>query len=184
MQQLGTLDANIFIYLFSFSGGKTVNYLIVFFAEYLPYVLLIALVTLIYRSRYSSVKKREILGIVVFASVVSRFGIGSLIHAIYHHPRPFLYFNLYPLFPETSYSFPSGHASFFFALSYTLFLYNRTWGIWFFTATVFMTIARVMAGVHYPSDIIAGMIIAIMVSYIVFKFLSSPLNKWLTMKSP
>ncbi|MSU74707.1 phosphatase PAP2 family protein, partial [Candidatus Kaiserbacteria bacterium] len=42
--------------------------------------------------------------------------------------------------------------------------------IGFYIATILMTISRVVAGIHYPSDIIAGALIGIAVAYTTFYF--------------
>jgi len=49
-----------------------------------------------------------------------------------------------------------------------IYFYNKKWGIGFFIAAVMMNISRIIAGVHYPSDILAGMVVGIAVAYAVF----------------
>ena len=46
-----------------------------------------------------------------------------------------------------------------------VYLYNKKWGIGFFIATILITMSRVIAGVHYPSDILDGAAIGILVAY-------------------
>ena len=76
--------------------------------------------------------------------------------------------DVHQLLPETSWSFPSGHATFFFAMATAIYLYNKKWGIFFFAATVLMTVSRVVSGIHYPFDIIGGAVIGIAVAYLTF----------------
>jgi len=63
-------------------------------------------------------------------------------------------------FHKRHYSFPSDTTVLYFGLSTTVFLLNRMAGIanylWCFVA---VSICRVALGVHYPSDIVAGMAI-------------------------
>ncbi len=55
-----------------------------------------------------------------------------------------------------SYSFPSNHAVNNFAAAYlfTYFYPKLKW--WFYTGAVIITMSRVFCGVHYPSDVIFG----------------------------
>jgi undecaprenyl-diphosphatase len=111
------------------------------------------------------------LSVVGFSSFFARYGVTEIIRFFYHRPRPFLTYHVHQLIPETSYSFPSGHSTFFFAFSYAVYLYNKKWGIWFLSATTVLTIARIMAGVHYPSDIVGGIILGTLVAKISFTYL-------------
>jgi len=40
-----------------------------------------------------------------------------------------------------------------------------------------MTIGRVISGIHYPSDILAGMIFGVCVGYVVFNYITPYLDK-------
>ena len=114
-------------------------------------------------------EKWEIFWVTAISSLVARFGVAELIRLFYHRWRPYLALpNVHRLITDTSWSFPSGHATFFFAMAMALYLYNKRWGTWFFIAATLITIARVIAGVHYPSDIIGGAIIGIAVAYATF----------------
>ena len=64
-----------------------------------------------------------------------------------------------------------------FAFAFAIYLYNKKWGIWFLFATLLMTTARVIAGVHYPSDILGGMIVGVMVAYLAFRYLEPVFKK-------
>ena len=64
--------------------------------------------------------------------------------------------------PETTYSFPSGHAmgSVSLGVAVTLLFWNSRWRWWVFAAAstfiVLVGLSRIYLGVHYPSDILAG----------------------------
>ena len=163
------MDIQLLLFLNSFVGTSTFfDYIIIFFASYLQYVLIATFLVLLYRSAYPRKEKMHIFWVTIISIVISRYIITSLIRFFYHRPRPFIIYPLYPLVTDYAWSFPSGHSAFFFAMAATLFLYNKKWGVWFFVAALFMNISRVIAGVHYPSDIIGGMIIGIITACCIF----------------
>ena len=62
----------------------------------------------------------------------------------------------------------------------TIYLYNKKWGIGFFIAALLMNISRIVAGVHYPSDILGGMIVGVIVAYVVFYLAEKKKTKEIT----
>ncbi len=140
--------------------------LIVFFAEYLPYLLVLAFLwwALARRARFFAIATG--LG----AGALARAGV-EIIRLFVHRPRPFVADpSIHALFVETSASFPSGHAAFFFALSTVIYAHDKRAGLAFFLASAVVSFARVAAGVHYYSDVAAGALIGIAVGYAVLKF--------------
>ena len=68
-------------------------------------------------------------------------------------------------------AFPSGHAAFFFALSTVVYFYNKKAGIGFFVASFLISISRVFGGVHWPTDILAGVLVGIFSAWFILKIL-------------
>src|SRR3989338_5512418 len=132
--------------------------LVVFFAAYLQYFL-----------AYSKRKKLYILAVTTFSSIFARLGVTEIIRFFYHRPRPFITYQIHQLIPENGWSFPSGHSAFFFAIAMSVYFYNKKWGIGFFVGATLMNISRIIVGVHYPSDILGGAIVGVIVSFIVFR---------------
>lgn len=56
----------------------------------------------------------------------------------------------------TQKSFPSGHATLAFALAASIYYLDKRWGIMFSILAVLVSFGRVMAGVHFPLDVVAG----------------------------
>ena len=138
---------------------------IVFFAKYFPY-LAAALFAMFAFSRFGTRKTQFfLLAEGAISAFVSR-GAVEVIRLFVHRLRPFVADpSIVPLFSETSYSFPSGHAAFFFAISTVVYLYNKRWGVWFYLASAVIGLARVAAGVHYPTDILGGAVLGVVAAY-------------------
>jgi len=72
--------------------------------------------------------------------------------------------------PETS--FPSDHTTFLFAItfSFMFFKLDRFFELFLFVLALFGSIARVYVGVHYPFDILGGVVTGFLASLIVYIF--------------
>lgn len=67
----------------------------------------------------------------------------------------------------TDYSFPSGHTMHGFAAATVVFLHNRRAGILALCLAALIAFSRLYLFVHFPSDIVGGMIIGILVALLV-----------------
>ena len=135
----------------------------VFFAEYLIYILGGAALLLFRKSLRKAAQT-------ILAVVLARFGIAELIRLFWSRSRPFIGNDVNLLISqENTSSFPSGHASFCFALSYIVYHYNKKAGIIFFVASFLISIARVFVGVHWPSDILAGAVVGVFSGWVIIK---------------
>lgn len=70
--------------------------------------------------------------------------------------------------PPTSFSFPSGHTCSSFAAAFSLFLYHKKWGIPALILAALIAFSRSYLLVHYPTDIIAGMLLGITMAVMSF----------------
>jgi len=172
------IDASAFILLNSLSGrSPLLDTFIVFTAESLTYILPTIFIVLLYLATHSYRDKIHMAGTVFFSGFFVQSGITEFIRLYFHRLRPYLVYDIDPLFYEDSFSFPSAHSAFFFAFAFAIYHYNKKWGVWFLSAATLMTIARIISGVHYPSDIIAGMLVGLAVAYLTFKYLGPTFKK-------
>src|SRR3990170_3696626 len=74
-------------------------------------------------------------------------------------------------------SFPSGHATFFFALAVIMLHVDKRWFKYFLTGAIVVGIARVFVGVHYPLDILGGALVGWLGAYLVSKLLPRMRNQ-------
>ncbi len=75
-------------------------------------------------------------------------------------PRPFDVLDVTPLENHSSgHSFPSLHCSSSFVITMALYYIHPFVGSVGLIVSIFVAVSRLLSGVHYPSDIIAGIII-------------------------
>ena len=61
------------------------------------------------------------------------------------------------------FSFPSGHAASSFAAAYVLSQKKRVWRFGIYLLAGLISFSRIYIGVHYPSDVLAGMVLGVMI---------------------
>jgi undecaprenyl-diphosphatase len=142
----------------------------IFFAEYLAYVLGVILLVIWFMPSTRRAFNRRMISIALLSGLIARFIVKELIILVYHRPRPYIALSgVHKLISTTVtdnlQSFPSGHAIFFFALAMGLYFFNKKLGIWYLVAASVMSVARVFVGVHWPSDVVAGAILGILVAW-------------------
>jgi len=138
----------------------------IFFAKSLVYLMVVILFFFLLKST----KNWKMVSIALASALTARFVITGLIRLVRPRSRPFANSDVNLLISKVNeQSFPSGHASFAFGLATVVYLYNKKWGVVFFTLAILISIARVFAGVHWPSDILAGAIIGIFSGWLINK---------------
>lgn len=149
------------------------DWLIIFFASYLPYFLIIIAIVLLFVKEKDWRRRLFVFSVFSLSAILSRGLITEIIRFFYSQPRPFMVLNFSPLIEHNvSGSFPSGHMTFYFVLALTVFLLlNWKWGWFFVGSVILMGLARIIAGVHWPLDILGGIAIAILCYFFVQKIL-------------
>ena len=157
-------------YLFRLINGLAGKYpildsLAVFLAEYLGYILAF-LVFLIFW------KKHKVIIEAFLAGGIARLILAQIIRWLWPVSRPFVEneVNLLVYHDQTA-SFPSGHASFFFAVSTVVYGYNKKAGFLFLVGSLLISFSRIFVGIHWPTDILAGAVVGLFSGWLVLKVL-------------
>lgn len=134
---------------------------IIFCAKSLPWMLLLVITVYFLFFKKSVVRFAALTVTLATAGFVSEF----LKWIIFRHPRPFAVFtDVVPLIQMPAYdSFPSSHAAIFAALSTCVYFSHRKLGVISGVVTLIIVAARVAAGVHFPKDILTGLVLGVIV---------------------
>lgn len=144
------------------------NKLIVeFLASFLIYFLFAGLMVLWFVD--GKIKKEQVLH-ALFAAFVA-WAITAIIKIIFPTLRPFQIDGLPPLtltVPSDA-SFPSAHTAQAFSVAITVWLHDKKIGWMFLVTALVVGMARVLANVHYPIDIVGGAFLGTIVAVIMDK---------------
>lgn len=154
------MNQYVFQYLNNFAGQyKWLDGAIVFSAETLGIILLFGLIYFLFSHEHKRKGFHNV--IVVLGVALSAWAVSWMIKHIYPYPRPFVVLdNVTKLINHGRMdSFPSGHATFFSAIATVLYFYHKKIAVLYGVGALMIGISRVMAGIHWPADIIAGYII-------------------------
>src|SRR3989344_3630348 len=170
------LDENLFNFIHQLVGkSRLLDLIAIFFADYSGYILiLIALVIIFSTKKYKD--RIYNLAYISLALLLSTGIFTQTIRFFFFRQRPFAELGFIPLIKQSSFeaAFPSGHASFFFALAFAIYyLGERRWSLIFLIISLIMGISRVYVGVHWPLDIVSGIAVAFVSAYTV-KLLLEP----------
>jgi len=93
------------------------------------------------------------------------------LNAVVFRRRPFFDHNVHLLFyrPSDS-SWPSNPAAVTFAMAMAVWLHDRRVGAFMIALALCMSLARVVAGVHYPGDLLSGALIGVGAAYAVCRY--------------
>lgn len=173
-KQLLNLDQSWLVALNNFgSSSKFTRLIFKISGEYLIYIFPIILIVLWFWQQ--SAKKVALRA--ALAGIIAWLLISRIIGILVARPRPFESGQIKELFfHRPTYSFPSDHAAFLFAVSLSFWLSGyKKLSIFSFILAIIISFARIAAGIHYPLDIIVGAVLGIIVAWLVWIF-DRPLN--------
>ena len=173
------MSNTIFLSLYSLAHQTSFfDELVVFCARYLQYfAILFLLIYLIYhyvgefdyRQPFLLIKTKIKEILMAFSPAIISWIIAEILKIIIKYPRPFILFEntVQPLFIHGRMdSFPSGHAMFFGALAMSVYFIHKRLGRIYFLIALVIGLARVITGIHFPIDILAGYLFGILITLI------------------
>lgn len=165
------MDYTIFSFINSFAGKWLfLDSLAIFFAQYFVYWLVAGAVVAFFLIKSKKEKVRYLI-LATTGVILSRLVITELIRVIWRRPRPFVAHTVNSLIEHSaSASSPSGHMAFLFALATAIYFINKRFGIIFFILSFVIGLARIFVGVHYPLDILGGIVVGVL-SVVLLKIL-------------
>ncbi len=161
------IDESILLFLNDFTGKYfLLDSFFYFFATFFALFLLFFILFFLLRN---FTKYLLFVVEVVVAAFFARYALVSLIRYYLPRIRPFDKIEdiNFLLEQKDSMSFPSGHTAFVFAISTVIYFYNRKIGVILFILSFLMGVTRIIVGVHWPSDILGGVVVGILSGAIV-----------------
>lgn len=162
-----SLDKQLFYFLNSLAKRNAILDIVwVFLAKYCIFIFGLILIYLLFKDR--ALFYKIILGLIISIVIV------ELIKKSLFFPRPFLQENIRVLIAhQPDSAFPSKHATVAFAIAFGIFLKKKKLGMWLLVLAFLVSLSRVVAGVHYPLDILAGALIGTCVAYVNNRFIKN-----------
>ena len=103
-----------------------------------------------------------------FCSPLLAFVLVEVIRHFYSRPRPFETMQFTPLIDhETGKSFPSKHATSALVIALALYPLFPIFGILMIFNALLVGMTRILSGIHYPSDVLGGYVLATICNYLV-----------------
>ncbi len=108
----------------------------------------------------------------VFGTTATAWIVTKILKTIFHMPRPFINLtDMHAFIMSGGYdSFPSNHATVFTALAVATFFFYKRFGFLLMFFALLIGLSRVVVGVHFPTDILAGFLVGFGVAYFVHRW--------------
>ncbi|MCU0660035.1 MAG: phosphatase PAP2 family protein [Candidatus Pacebacteria bacterium] len=159
--------------------SQILDKIIVFCAVWLGNLTLIGVIlfVVLYRDKQTEPRTTALLFqkakevVLVLSSAFAAWGAAQFFKYLFATDRPFVVRDVVLLFEHTGYAFPSGHATFFSALAVAVYRYHKRFGMLLGGIALVVGVARIVAGVHFPIDIIGGFVLGPVVTIAVHRML-------------
>lgn len=146
--------------IFNLSGkNQLLDQFMIFGAKYLVFIIIFLIIILAFRGR---VKEKKVV-LITILSLGFAFTLNKVISVFFFVQRPFVEHQIKPLIDHVAdASFPSSHTTFAFVIALSYLFYKSKYAPIFILAAFWVAFARVYVGVHYPLDIIGGILVSLL----------------------
>lgn len=161
------MNSELFHYIFLLSRNPYIANTALFFSYLLPFAVVIILI--IWSVSFSFQKVHNLF--LFCLSGLGAVAVSHLLKLVFSIDRPFIkWSDITPLVHSAGFSFPSDHAAVMAGLAGAGFFIDHKLGILLIIFAVLVGISRIVLGVHYPLDILAGWLVGFVVGSIVMNF--------------
>jgi undecaprenyl-diphosphatase len=156
--------------------SETTKKLTIFCAEYLVIVVAIIFIYLF----LSQDTTAEMISIILIGGILFLLvtAFAAVFKRIIHKNRPVQDFELFVPFGE--YAFPSGHATMLFSITFFIFTESYSLGLLSLICSSIIVVARVKSRVHDTKDIVGGVIIGTLLTYLLLPYVATYVITYLT----
>jgi membrane-associated phospholipid phosphatase len=158
--------------------SPVIDGMIIFCASILPFIAVF--IAVIHALRIHDIKKelRQLFWLFGPAFVAYLFSV--VIKLLMEFPRPFAYArDIAPLITvnDPFGTFPSSHTIFFSTLGFAMYMHDHRFGAAYIFIAVIIGVARIMAGVHWPFDVLSGFLLGQLIALIAYDLESRVINR-------
>lgn len=141
--------------------------------------LLLMIVPAVGKETGEHVRERRRAGLIVLLSLaLTALCVNIFIKNIVQRPRPFqVDTSVIPLIFPGETSFPSGHTASSFTAAMAIFFYRKKAGIAALFLATMIAFTRLYLFVHFPTDVLGGMIIGVLCAFIIRKCMRGRLER-------
>jgi undecaprenyl-diphosphatase len=148
---------------------------VIFCAKYL--IFMIAVTVFVFWLTLARPKKIRFAASIVLAVILAGI-LAKLAGKLYYHPRPFIAEGIKPLIEHgNDNSFPSEHSLAAAAIATTVYFFDRRLGMFLLITAVIVGLGRIFAHVHYPIDVLAGLLLGALAAWSGYKLAGKLLQK-------
>lgn len=157
------LDFRLFEFVNQFAGrNDLIDQFVLLFSKYGPLLFGFLFVWIWFSKKGDRLENRTFV-LLALTIVLLTLCTNKVLEYSFFRERPFVHHSVTLLIEKSidDPSFPSNHAAGAFAIAFAIFWRNKKLGLLVMIFALFMAISRLFVGVHYPLDVMVGMMIAL-----------------------